>query len=41
MTEAQIRVSRLFAYGSKEDLMPYNAMVGFYLNESLVVADAC
>ena len=28
MTEAQTRVSRLFAYGSKEDLMPYNAMVG-------------
>ena len=20
-------------YGSKEDLMPYNAMVGFYLND--------
>ena len=27
-------------YGSKEDLL-LNAMVGFYLNESLVVADAC
>ena len=33
MTKAQTRVSRLFAYGSKEDLMPYNAMVGFYLND--------
>ena len=21
------------AYGSKEDLMPYNVMVGFYLND--------
>ena len=30
-TEAQTRVSRFFVYGSKEDLMPYNAMVGFYL----------
>src|SRR5215216_6696820 len=25
--------SRLFVYGSKEDLIPYNAMVRFYLNE--------
>ena len=41
MTEAQTRVSRLFVYGIKEDLMPYNAMVVFYLNESLVVANAC
>ena len=40
MTEAQTRVSRLLAYGIKGDLM-LNAMVGFYLNESLVVADAC
>ena len=28
------------AYGSKQNLT-LNAMVGFYLNESLVVADAC
>ena len=27
-------------YGSKEDFI-LNAMVGFYLNESLVVADVC
>ena len=40
MTETQTRVNRLFAYGIKGDLM-LNAMVGFYLNESLVVADAC
>ena len=40
MTEAQTGVSRLFAYGMKGDLM-LNAMVGFYLNESLVFADAC
>ena len=33
-------VSRLFAYGIIGDLM-LNAMVGFYLNESLIVADAC
>ena len=40
MTEAQTRVSRLFAYGVKGDFM-FNAMVGFYLNESLVVAGTC
>ena len=33
MTEAHTRVSRLFVYGSKEDLTPYNATVGFYLND--------
>ena len=32
--------SRVVAYGIKGDLL-LNAMVGFYLNESLVVADAC
>ena len=40
MIEAQTRVSRLFAYGIKGTLY-FNAVVGFYLNESLVFADAC
>ena len=40
MIEAQNRVSRLFAHGIKGDLM-LNAIVGFYLNESLVFVDAC
>ena len=40
VTEAQTRVSRLFAYGIKGTWC-FNAMVGFYLNESFVVADAC
>jgi len=40
VTETQTRVSRLFANGIKGTLY-FNAMVGFYLNESLVVVDAC
>ena len=40
MTEAHTQVRGIVAYG-KKGTGCFNAMVGFYLNESLVVADAC
>ena len=34
LSDRSINPSRwVVAYGSKEDLIPYNAMVGFYLND--------